>query len=65
VEYEARGTTNGISVVNTNANAGLPHAGLSFDAAFQQVFSSKTFSFAVDCVLVDGRWYVDDAQQGS
>lgn len=65
VEYEARGTTNGISVVNTNANAGLPHAGLSFDAAFQQVFSSKAFSFAVDCVLVDGRWYVDDAQQGS
>lgn len=65
VEYDARGTTNGISVVNTNPNAGLPHAGLSFDAAYQQFFSSRDFPFTVDCVLVDGRWYVDDAQQGS
>jgi hypothetical protein len=65
VEYEARGATNGTSFVNTDPESGLPHAGLSFDAAYQQVFSSPYFVFATDCVLVDGRWYVNEVESPS
>jgi hypothetical protein len=64
VEYRAREAAKGTSMVNTDPDAGLPHAGLSFVAAYRQVFSSESGSFATDCVLVDGRWYVDDVQQG-
>jgi hypothetical protein len=64
VEYQARGL-NGDSFVNTDPDVGLPHAGLSFGAAYQQVFTSKYFVYATDCVLVGGRWYVHSVQVNS
>jgi len=65
VEYRARGTLDGISYVNTDPDAGLPNSALSFEAAYQQVFSSHYFVFATDCVFIGGRWYVQVAQSGS
>jgi hypothetical protein len=64
VEYRVRDAF-GESYVNTDPDAGLPHAGLSFDAAYQQVLSANYFAFATDCELVGGRWYVDIIQYGS
>jgi tetratricopeptide (TPR) repeat protein len=65
VEYHATGYNGGVSMDNTDPNAGLPNAGLSFDAAYRDVFSSQYAGYATDCVLVGGRWYVDDVQSGS
>ena len=36
--------------------AGLPRAGLPFEAAYQQALQGS--GFATDCVLAGGRWYV-------
>jgi hypothetical protein len=58
VEYEAQ-TAKGASVVNTDPSAGLPHAGLSFAAAFQQALTSSSYAYAIDCTSIGGRWYVD------
>jgi hypothetical protein len=41
---------------NTDPNAGLPHAGLSFAAAYELALDKP--GYAVDCVRVGGRWYV-------
>ena len=65
VEYHAAGYDGNVSMDNTDPNAGLPNAGLSFDAAYRQVFSSQYVHYATDCVLVGGLWYVDDVQTGS
>lgn len=59
VEYRAR-ATNGASLENTDPNAGLPHAGLSFPAAFE--LALRTSDYAIDCVRSGGRWYVDDVE---
>jgi hypothetical protein len=45
-------------VTNTNPNAGLPHAGLSFDAAYKQALTPSGLYYDADCVLIHGRWYV-------
>jgi tetratricopeptide (TPR) repeat protein len=65
VEYHATGYDGKVSMDNTDPNAGLPNAGLSFDAAYRQVFSSHYVQYATDCVLVGGLWYVDDVESGS
>jgi hypothetical protein len=65
VEYHATGYDGDVSMDNTDPDAGLPRAGLSFAAAYQQVFSSHYVQYATDCVLVGGRWYVDVVQGGS
>jgi len=44
-------------LTNTNPNAGLPGSGTSFGTAFQQDLAN--FSYATDCVRLNGRWYVD------
>lgn len=55
-EYRAQGV-NGVSLVNTDPDAGLPHVGLSFAAAFREAL--RTSDYATDCVLIGGHWYVD------
>lgn len=65
VEYHATGDDGNVSMDNTDPDAGLPHAGLSFGATYQQVLTSHYSEYATDCVLVGGRWYVDDVESGS
>lgn len=65
VEYQAHGVKSGLIMVNTDPDAGLPHAGLPFATAYRQVFATSADGFAMDCVRVGGRWYVHVVQAGS
>jgi len=61
VEYQScLGATD--CLTNTNPNAGLPHAGFSFAAAYLRALA--TSDFATDCVRIRGRWYVYNVHSG-
>jgi hypothetical protein len=61
VEY-ANACMVGSCITNTDPNAGLPHSGLSFGAAFKQAQQAQNYAMA--CVLIGGRWYVEVGQGG-
>lgn len=52
-------------VSNSNPDAGLPHAGFPFSAAYQSALTGSVPGYANDCVLIDGRWYVWNEGSGS